>query len=43
MIMSLIVIGVMIGLVTAMGYYAHSQRDSMFDRINEIPEKDIYY
>jgi hypothetical protein len=43
MIMSLIVIGIMIVLIAAMGFYAHKQRDSMFDRINEIPDKDIYY
>jgi hypothetical protein len=43
MISSLIVIGIMIVLIAAMGFYAHKQRDDMFNHINEIPEKDIYY
>jgi hypothetical protein len=43
MLLDFIVLGVMAGLVSAAALYTHSQRDAMFDRLNDIPDKDIYY
>jgi len=43
MFVTLLGIGAVLGLVSALCTYTHTQRDTLFSDITHIPDQNIYY